>query len=923
MEKVRKIWAFILFDTYGNIALASFLICIISGFILAIPYDVQNAYESIALMLITNLPAVIFRNMHYWSAQFFLVFTLLHTYEHLKIKSAANVSGGVWAKLVLSVLIVFFVMLSGFILKADADSLQAKRILESLISDIPVLGKLLAGLFYGKSDSLQVLYVHHIATGTILLIFIIIEHARVIWSKRNTLLLTLAILTLLSFFVHAPLHDSINPILKGPWYFVGLQEIIHWMSKPGWIWVFIFLFLIFLFLLKYANEKSTRIALKTILSLSLVYLILTVIGFYFRGENWGWKNPWESTFWKVQMIPESGIKIIDSRFANLTSMDIPVVNGKREACINCHTNLTGFSPSHNPEAIGCTSCHLGNPFTLDKKKAHKGMVLIPGNLTDASFTCGTADCHAGIPERINNSLMTTNSGLVSVDRFVFGEAHSPDILAHIEDIGFSAADKHLRDLCANCHLGNEKMETGPIDQLSRGGGCNACHLSYSDEGIRQHLAYQTSGKKEKHLPQIHPSLDIQINNDHCFGCHSRSGRIATNYEGWHETLLNQEDVEGDSNYRVLQDLRVSKFIKADVHHLAGLDCIDCHNSYEVMGDGNLYAHEEQAVKVRCEDCHFNAEPNTLTYAQLDAESKKIVDLRKFAYADRKMMRASESGFALINTYLENDSAFMVGKNTGKIHPMNPPATVCMKDQVHESLTCSSCHTAWAPQCIGCHNEFDRNAEGFDLLDNKFVKGEWVEYVGSFFAEPPTLGVRENEIKRVEPAIPGMVLTIDRKSYSPEDSTIFHRLYAPCAPHTTSIVGRNCKSCHNNPLALGYGRGELTYEVKNENGKWKFTPQFAPNKYDGLPEDAWIGFLRESSDDSKPAQRAGGSSDESLSSTRTDFRPFNLEEQKRILTVGACLTCHNDDSEIIRKSLDEEFKTYLGKLSDKCILPDFN
>ena len=30
----------------------------------------------------------------------------------------------------------------------------------------------------------------------------------------------------------------------------------------------------------------------------------------------------------------------------------------------------------------------------------------------------------------------------------------------------------------------------------------------------------------------------------------------------------------------------------------------------------------------------------------------------------------------------------------------------------------------------------------------------------------------------------------------------------------------------------------------------------------------------------------------MASTRDDVRPFNIEEQRRILQVGACLTCHD-------------------------------
>ncbi len=271
---------------------------------------------------------------------------------------------------------------------------------------------------------------------------------------------------------------------------------------------------------------------------------------------------------------------------------------------------------------------------------------------------------------------------------------------------------------------------------------------------------------------------------------------------------------------------------------------------------------------------------------------------------------------------------MVSKNAQKALLLSPSADVCTKDHVHSNLSCSACHTAWAPQCVGCHNEFDKNAQGFDLLENKFVKGEWVEYVGEFFADAPTLGRREGENGKIEPAVPGMIMTIDKESFysshdlkSSDDSSqndefsIFHRLYAPVAPHTTSKKGRSCKSCHANSLALGYGRGVLNYVIVNQKGHWEFTPKFSIRSEDSLPEDAWIRFSLNSSDDFK-------SSDEYVYSTRTDFRPFTLEEQKKILSVGACLNCHDENSEIILQSLNQPFEKYLEKISNECILPEY-
>ena len=57
-----------------------------------------------------------------------------------------------------------------------------------------------------------------------------------------------------------------------------------------------------------------------------------------------------------------------------------------ESCFLCHQNTKGYSPHHNPNYIGCASCHLGNTNSPIKEEAHKNMVLIPGNLVDAKQT---------------------------------------------------------------------------------------------------------------------------------------------------------------------------------------------------------------------------------------------------------------------------------------------------------------------------------------------------------------------------------------------------------------------------------------------------------------------------------------------------------------------------------------------------------
>lgn len=584
------------------------------------------------------------------------------------------------------------------------------------------------------------------------------------------------------------------------------------------------------------------------------------------------------------------------------------LNLETESCVSCHKDTNGYAEYHSPQIIGCVSCHLGNSNDFTVAGAHKNMVLIPGNLSDAAETCGV--CHPNELKKIEASLMTTNSGIVAVDKFVFGEAETPNNSYHIIEIENTGAEKHLRDLCSNCHLGAEKSEFGPITQMSRGGGCNACHLNYSKKANDDLKIYLDSDKKT--IPISHPSTDILMTNMHCYGCHSRSGRISTNYEGWQETIYNDDEIPNDNEkYKVNDDKRVYKYIEEDVHHGLGLLCIDCHSSHEVMGDGGKYAHVEDAVKVTCSDCHTKGDRNTVKYEELDTESLLVFMHRKYTHQDKEMIAVADGNHPLVNTFIKNDTAFLISKNDEKLYVLSPQGS-CSKDLAHSNVSCSTCHSSWVTKCIGCHNEYEPNAAGYDLLAKQKTKGQWKEFVAEFEATKPSLGVKEtNGGIQIKPAIPGMILTINHKSFDSLSTkgNRFHRLYAPSSPHTTTKKVRNCVSCHLDPQALGYGSGLLSYDTNSGKGIFTFSPAYANNVNDGLPEDAWIPFLIKDT----PKR---------INSTRTDFRPLSIKEQQKILTIGACLTCHNQDGVIMKMSLELDFEIYKEQVSEECVFPDF-
>ncbi|MGF1616578.1 MAG: menaquinol oxidoreductase [Acidimicrobiia bacterium] len=114
---------------------------------------------------------------------------------------------------------------------------------------------------------------------------------------------TLLVVLVLSLAFDAPLKEIANPTVtpnpeKAPWYFAALQELLsHYpplvagVLVPGAI-------IIGLVVLPYVDnspEKLPRyrkVAVAAFTAFMVIWIVLTLIGFAFRGPNWGWVWPW-------------------------------------------------------------------------------------------------------------------------------------------------------------------------------------------------------------------------------------------------------------------------------------------------------------------------------------------------------------------------------------------------------------------------------------------------------------------------------------------------------------------------------------------------------------------------------------------------------------------------------------------------------
>jgi hypothetical protein len=439
------------------------------------------------------------------------------------------------------------------------------------------------------------------------------------------------------------------------------------------------------------------------------------------------------------------------------------VPAKPEAgCVGCHPGRDrGHEPGHVFAQRACTACHAGDATASAQEAAHRGLVAYPGTLDNAARTCGT--CHPAQLAGVLTGPMATLRNMVPGTRRAFGEdaegkpgataGQGPDAvvapdpglattpvagpgtadgdrgpaLAPLSGLGHSPADSLLRKLCVSCHLGQPKTRHALDPVRDRGGGCLACHLN----------AYP---------PGAHAEVSARVRDERCFGCHSRSSRIALAYAGLAEVDEGALARPDRSTLGRLPDGRLVEQLPADVHHRAGLRCVDCHRGAEVMNLG--------AARATCEACHG---PSAATGSGSASEAKPGRD----------------------------------PAGTPKAAPLYRPESHPLARE-HARLTCAACHSQWAPQCFGCHIRFDAAGEQWDHHERRGTPGRWVERRWNVRNGLPTLALDTDE--RIRPVVPGMVRTAEHPAWEgPQVRSHFRAI----APHTIGRA-RACETCHPVP-----------------------------------------------------------------------------------------------------------------------------
>ncbi|MDQ7784104.1 MAG: hypothetical protein RDU20_14565 [Desulfomonilaceae bacterium] len=590
-----------------------------------------------------------------------------------------------------------------------------------------------------------------------------------------------------------------------------------------------------------------------------------------------------------------------------------------ERCLTCHFGIEDLSASHPNSVFGCVICHGGNGPDLTVRGAHLGLRggRNPASLDLAHISCGSSEstvgtCHSRredpLLDRTRNvprSLMATNAGIMSILRYQWGvdETVKPayavrsvtDGTIALEEIPpettpdgrFSIVESHFRKFCAACHLWSPRHR----ENMGRLEGCPACHAPY-EEGGRYRGGDPTVNRNEVGHAATHTITNL-IPDDRCRACHNRSGRIGLNYHGQMESAqYGTPFVRGGLNDETLSDGRFFLRLTPDIHHEKGMACIDCHTGQDTMGDGRIHLEMKDQIEIRCEDCHggYTSPPKTTVVRKDDPLVQALIRSSPHVKpADGEVILLTSKGRPLPNVSRKGDKFVLKGKLTGKEHPVSIITGKRNGHTIkgHERLECDSCHSAWSPQCYGCHQVLDFGHEGLDHLTGRKTPGRWAEGRTYFRFERNILGI--NSRGRIGILVPGCQVwntVVDRqgKVMPPYDSKIMrlksgHTSVAmgPTHPHTSRTEVPRCVDCHLDAKALGLGEGRL---VPAKPGEKLGTQPVYDSKGSGLK----IAFPIDAVVDTDGTVLQGTSHEIS--------RGFNAEEIKRIVGIGPCLACHD-------------------------------
>ncbi|MFZ5585711.1 MAG: hypothetical protein ACOZHQ_07275 [Thermodesulfobacteriota bacterium] len=534
--------------------------------------------------------------------------------------------------------------------------------------------------------------------------------------------------------------------------------------------------------------------------------------------------------------------------------------GPDAGCRGCHPDMApAMPPAGKGHALACVACHQGDGAATDIQAGHAGLAANPAALDQAPRACGP--CHPGWPQRVRRSPMATNAGLINQTRYLLGAQDSLEPrfgvraeggLAAIPEPAASgqAVDDFLRRRCLRCHLWSPGAD---LDGARRSAGCAACHRPRDGAG----------------RPAAGHGLTRRVPTSQCLTCHGGGCGAGAAFVG---RVARDDDpaarfLEPDPDRPSLIQARAWRPMRPDLHHRAGLACIDCHTQAEIMGDGRIRAAGLLHVGVRCASCH--------------GEPGRPAREARTAHGER-----------LAHVLAGNEGLVVWGKLDGKLRPApglrgGPAQPVAHQVAEHARVACHACHAGLNPADWGtmvqletrpAHDQWlpmaaqgdpqvlaalggqaalspdqRRPPASRDYLSGQERPGLWLmapwfrRFEWRVYGQGP-----DGRTFLLAPRFQYVVTRLDQEGRLVERAAVPRTAgglpglgLTPWNPHATQRPTPGCAGCHGNARALGLG---LTFAREGKDGKaGNARPKLAPGLWrprgEGLALDHdWLAAL---------------------------------------------------------------------------------
>ena len=518
----------------------------------------------------------------------------------------------------------------------------------------------------------------------------------------------------------------------------------------------------------------------------------------------------------------------------------------------------------------------------------------------------------------------------------------------IQPISKHPSDRLLRQKCFQCHI-----DSPPPPGQYRSQGCAACHFAYSKTGFYEGndptISKTQPGHAKLHQIRALPKRKI------CVQCHQRFsiqtlgnepspvkniivGPINQNEEAKNmpeETLQQEEEVqqqqvsEGFSammnNEELLtvesqkednksaEEEELSLFtgkgnVQIDVHTARGLDCIDCHTQRDIMGDGNLYSKQHQAVEIRCETCHGNDSTYPMISKVTELDDAVIRLSKHYKGKPNSVgdwMAVSKRKKRMTNVKVQNGKMVTIGKRSGRVYniPLLRDKQIHFIPQHQSRLECTACHSQWVVGCQSCHASMKLGQVELKTSERTPIKIQQPYLmigprgkVAPMFAQPERhfsmLDEKGNPILALG-SIGQHRGKYQKWHFTNPDTSSGSNLAYSLNPHSTGTKVRSCESCHLSPETLGLGKGDLKIGANNTGKNDSLVPL---NRLDEKTQASVF----------DPQAKVSIRGEVLAGSHQLKARPFNQKEIIRILRVGNCIPCHDRYGDRIYQDIKKSY-----------------